>query len=311
MKRAIGSTIALVLALAAAGAGAGCGASQAEIRAAQSSGYDADFAIVYTQALAAVSALYPHLDENASAGAIRTAWHPIKYSEGQSDPQSQQTRDVASTTPGVGGQPAGTNVMVKRFFIRFTVNVVGGNPWRVRVVGQASEWEAGAVPTELKGGDEPHWLKGRTEALQVAIYRRLKQYAVNIKVADDDEVEQAAAVDLSAVADLPGDAGQVVGAVLAAAKARDGAAIRGHMTDGFSWSLGADPSADVAIAMWQADPAVYAALVQTLEAGCVADGDVVTCPREYATNPGFSGYRAGFRRGADGLWKMAFFVRGQ
>ena len=59
--------------------------------------------------------------------------------------------------------------------------MVGGKPWRVRVTGEASEWELGAVPVTLRGADEPHWLQGRTDALRVAIYRRLKAYAVPLK----------------------------------------------------------------------------------------------------------------------------------
>ena len=74
------------------------------------------------------------------------------------------------TSPALAGTSMPTRLAYKRFFIRFDVGVIGGRPWRVKVVGHASEWEPGnAMPTELHGPARPHWLEGRTDALTVAV----------------------------------------------------------------------------------------------------------------------------------------------
>jgi hypothetical protein len=287
----------------------GCGASKSEVRAARSSGYKTDFAIVFSETLRVVRDLYPHLTENASAGVIKTAWHPLHLSTGQSEPlsskQSDQSLNPFSTTaPGR-----------KQHFIRFTIYVVGGDPWRVRVEGQASEWEAGQVPVELRGGDEPHWLKGRIEALQVAIHRRLEQYAVKLESTAEIKDEQRAAlpdIDMTTLSSLPPEVAHVVAATLQAAKARDYRALRATMHDEFTWSLGAPPGADTAVAMWQADSTILGHLIAAIEAGCSMDqhGTQVTCPRQYTETPEYLGYRAGFTMDAGRAWKMSFFVAG-
>lgn len=286
----------------------GCGVSSSEIRAARTSGYKTDFAIVYSETLQAVRALYPHLTENATTGVIKTAWHPLHVAAGDSNTRStqQSEQSIAPTAP----------LGRKHYFIRFTVHVVGGEPWRVRVTGQASEWEAGEVPVELRKGDEPHWLKGRTEALQVAIHRRLEKYAVKLEDTDQakpDEPESAAPdIDLAALGDLPPEAAHVVAATLQAARARDFRALRATMHPELTWSLGAPPSADQAVAMWQADSTILAHLIAAIEAGCRADEDRarVTCPREYTEKAGYLGWRVGFAPDAGGQWKMTFFVSG-
>jgi hypothetical protein len=289
----------------------GCGASKSEIRAARSSGYKIDFAIVYSETLRAVRELYPHVTENASAGVIKTAWHPLYLSTGQAESRSTQQSDQS-----MGPNPFSTTTLGRtQNFIRFTVYVVGGDPWRVRVEGQASEWEAGEVPVELKGGDEPHWLKGRTEALQVAIHRRLKKYAVKLEnTAEIKDAQRTALpdVDMTTLGDLRPEVAHVVAATLQAAKARDYRALRALMHAEFTWSLGAPPGADQALAMWQADSSILAQLIAAIEAGCRMDQDGAraTCPREYTERGEYLGYRAGFARDAQGTWKMSFFVAG-
>src|ERR1043165_3905034 len=75
-----------------------------------------------------------------------------------------------------------TRLAYKRYFVRFDVSVAGGRPWRVKVVGHASEWEPGAaMPTELKGPARPPWLEGRLDAPTLAIFKRVKQFAVPMK----------------------------------------------------------------------------------------------------------------------------------
>jgi hypothetical protein len=211
-----------------------------------------------------------------------------------------------------GGIPyvlSGTSLRRKYYFIRFDVHVVGGKPWRVRVRGQASEWELGAIPSEMKGGNEPHWLRGRVDALQVEIYRRLKKYAVRIEE-PKDEREKPRKLDTSRFAGLPKGAAERVALIHRAATERDYESLRKHMAHEFKWSLGGSLDADQAVAMWQADSSVLPRLVEILEAGCFAESETrVTCPRAYSQQPGYLGYRAGFER-VGGEWQLVFFLRG-
>jgi hypothetical protein len=280
----------------------GCGASSQEVHAAMNSGYNADFAVVYAQALDAVRELYPELVEDAKAGVIKTAWHPIKISQ-ESDP-------TTSHGPSSMGGPG--TVGMKRYFIRFTVKVVGQRPWRVRVEGQASSWTTGQVPTPLKGAEVPAWLSGRSDALRVEIHHRLQQYAVPMadapakKVAQKQETTELVASKYEGV---PAAATAVIRIVHQAAAARELPVLRVNMTEEFAYSLGgAGGSADVALAVWQADPGTFTELVRVLEAGChKGENDkLVTCPLEYQQGEGFRGYRAGFEQ-KDGKWKLAFF----
>ncbi|MBA3820495.1 MAG: hypothetical protein H0X17_16515, partial [Deltaproteobacteria bacterium] len=151
-------------------AASACG-NKKDVKIAKRSVYDADFAIVYSASLNATRDLYPTLDDNPGPGLIKTAWHQVSYANNEDDMANQRTMATGqgvgggAVTPGQAavGQP--TRLAYKRFFIRFEVGVVGGRPWRVRVVGHASEWEPGnALPTELKGAARPPWLDGRTDA---------------------------------------------------------------------------------------------------------------------------------------------------
>lgn len=298
---------------AALASGMGCGASKSEVREAMRSGYDADFAIVYREVLAAVREAYPHITENPVTGVVRTAWHPIRVSSGQDGPTSTQQADRAMNPFSAA------NMARKQYFIRFDILVVGGDPWRVRVVGQASEWDAGGVPAELRGANEPHWLKGRTEALRVAIHRRLQTYAVRLPSTEiqveEPPREPVPGVDASMLGDIPPAAAQAAAAVVAAVRAHDMAALRGLVHPEVMWSPGAPPGVDTALAMWQADASLLGQLAGIIEQGCrkaqagTAEGKAeVTCPPAHGTEPGYSGYRAGFAPGADGAWKLVFFV---
>lgn len=296
-----------------------CGASKAEIRRARTSGYDVDFAIVYNAVLKTVTKHYPKLIENAGAGVIGTAWHQVRIAQQSEDDQlSQQERDnllrmqSSSSAPSQGGVPyvfSGTTLRRKYYFIRFDVHVVGGKPWRVRVYGQASEWEVGAIPTVMKGANIPHWLNGRVESLQVEIYRRLKKYAVQIET-PEDKPEEPRELDTSRFAGLPKGAAERVATVYRAAAERDYDTLRKSMAREFTWSLGGKLDADQAVAMWQADSSVLPRLVEVLEKGCHAESARrVTCPRAYSQEPGYLGYRAGFEL-VGGEWRWVFFLRG-
>jgi hypothetical protein len=297
-----------------------CGGSAAELRQARRSGYQADFAIVFSETLAAVAKLYPQLDEQPDRGRIQTSWHPISVRtviEGEEGGYTEQQRDAIQT--GAVGDPlhntpnalGSRTYQRKRYFIRFDVDVIGGNPWQVRVVGKAKVWEEGSVPVELRGADAPHWLAGRTDALRVAIHRRLKRYAVLLPEAPDAEGDgPKPADDLGRFGPIPAAAARAVAAVHAAAVARDFDALRAQLSPRTAWSLGAPPDAEQALAMWRADSQVLGSLAEVLEAGCrLEDPARVTCPPAYSQQPGYLGYRAGFEP-IGGEWKLVFFVTG-
>jgi hypothetical protein len=281
----------------------GCGASAREVRKATTSAYDADFAIVFSQTLIAVRTLYPHYEENPSAGWIKTAWHPLQVSQGQ------DTADQGIEDPQDPSNPfRATRAPFARFYIRFRVHVVGGRPWRVRVEGEASSWEAGAIPTPLRGAETPHWLKGRTEALQVAIYRRLRAHAVPVVGHRAAAPPRADEATLAQFGDLPAAAARVVADVHAAAIAGDFIRLRAHMADDFVWSLGAAPGADHAIVMLQADPTLVSQLIAALAAGCSAAGAParVTCPP--ADAPLAASRHLATFADVGGTWKMVSFL---
>lgn len=281
--------------------------SRKEVKEARASVYDADFAIVYSATVEAIRELYPSFDENPVTGIIKTAWHQVKYSDpGADDPKSSQIADRAmgagNSSPG-GALGYNPSLARKLNFIRFDVNVGGGRPWRVRVVGHASQMVPGnALPVELRGADAPHWLAGRTDAVIVAIHRRLKKYAI-IRA---DQAPVAETVEEIAIGgDIETGARDAAAEVMRALHKRDYAALRGQVADDVVWSLGAAPGADVALAMWQADPTLLAALEGAIEAGCASDGAEVMCPATPA--PGAVRVRFGQRAGA---WKLVSFVEG-
>ncbi len=303
------TTLALALALATL-LGAACQNKQ-EIRSAQQSIYDADFAIVYSEVLAATRELYPNLDDDAQRGVISTAWHQVQFSTGQDDPRTVQQRDQALGIGQGGNRLQGRDSTAnKRLFIRFDVYISGGRPWRVRVVGKASEWEPGnAVPSELRGAATPHWLPGRTDGLTVAIYRRLKKYA---KLSEQPlpAHEEEAPPDLAPYGPIAVPAAEAAAAIVKAIETRDAAALRGLLDAEVVWSLGAPGDADTALAMWQAAPETLAELARQLKAGCRADGDAkVSCPPAVSETPGYLGWRVTLEvRGA--AWKLTAFVQG-
>jgi hypothetical protein len=309
-------TIFCVLAVALVACGS---ASKKEIAAAKHSLYDTDFAIVYSAALDATRELYPNLDDNPGPGRIQTAWHQVQFSNcaGASSTCDDlvQSRTLA-TQPGMGANNTGTvgggmptRLAYKRFFVRFDISVAGGRPWRVKVVGHASEWEPGAaMPTEMKGANKPPWLEPRADSLRVAIYKRVKQFAVEMKHEEDAKPEEEVVkTDPTTFKDVPAGAAKELAAIKDALAKRDYTGLRPLLADDVVWSLGGGSGADAAMAMWQADPANFEAMGALLTV-CVADGDKkVTCPAG-AAKPG--AYQlVNEPRGES--WKLTSFVKAE
>jgi hypothetical protein len=294
-------------------AAAACGASDAEVRLARTSGFQTDFAIVYSETLVATRDLYPSVSEDARTGIIRTAWHPIKLGSGNmDDPTAAQSAMAVPGSNPQGSQSLQTSSATRdMYFIRFVVYVVGGRPWRVRVEGEASLWRAGEVPTPLHGADTPPWLSAREDALRLAVYRRLERYAVPLRFASSEDRAKPAAVDRTRFKGLPPEAVKVLTAVGAAALARDAATLRTHMADAFTWSLGSEPSADVAIATWQADPDLLAQLARAVEGVCARGEGVGSAAREAIVcreQPSPQGARRAVFSRASGAWKLVSFL---
>lgn len=297
---------------------AACGRKK-DVEYAKRSVYDTDFANVYNAALNATRDLYPMLNDNPGPGKISTAWHQVSYGNNQDDlsnqrmiAQSQGLQPGVSTTPSQRMAGVPTRLAYKRYFIRFDVSVLGGRPWRVKVVGHASEWEPGnAMPTEMRGANRPPWLDGRIEALQVAIYRRLKTVAVPMK----EEVEVAEEVvpktDPTSFKDVPAGAAKTLAAIKDSLAKRDYVALRPLLDDEVVWSLGGGTGADIAIATWQADPTSFDAMEAAIAAGCGPtpdNGKQVACP---PGAPVRNVYQLVLEERAGGAWKVTSFVKAE
>lgn len=305
---------------------AACGSSRKEVESARHSLYDTDFAIVYSAALEATRDLYPNLDDNPGPGKIQTSWHQVQYSNcagaGSTCDDMVNQRVIAQqqgVNPAAGGaaQMAGmpTRLAYKRYFIRFEIHVLGGRPWRVKVKGHASSWDPGAaMPVELKGADKPHWLDGRTEALQVAIWKKIRQYAIAMKEETNDAVADdhgAPTTDPTSFKNMPPLAAKELAAVKDALARRDYAALKPLVADDVVWSLGGGTGAEAAMAMWQADPTAFDAMTGTLGA-CVAEGqgqDVkrVACP---GGTPATGAWQLVIEPRGD-FWRVTSFVKAE
>jgi hypothetical protein len=296
-------------------AAAAC-SGKGEVNAARQSLYDTDFAVVYRAALDVMRELYPELAEDPTKGKIGTAWHQVKYNNvGVEDPKSIQAQDRTLDPSATGASQqltAPSSLAYKRYFIRFDVSVTGGRPWRIRVVGHASEWEPGnQLPSELRGPATPHWLPGRTDAVVVAIYKRLREFAIAAPGEDDGKPtpDAAPAVDVTAYGPIDPDAAKRLAEVRQSITRRDYTVLREQLADDLVWSLGGSPGIDAALAMWQADPAILEAMARSIDAGCRGDDREVVCPPEATETPGYLGWRLTLAHRSN-AWLVTSFVQG-
>jgi len=286
-----------------------------EIHSAKHSVYDTDFAVVYSAALQATREAYASVDDYPGTGTIKTAWHQVSYANNQDDLSNQRTvaqsqglsSGSTSQSQAAAGMP--TRLAYKRQFVRFDITVAGGRPWRVKVVGRAAEWDPGnAMPTELRGMARPAWLDGRTEALQVAIYRKMKRYALPMK--EEVEIKTGPVMpttDPSTFKDIPPDAARSLASIKDALGRRDYPALRGMLADDVVWSLGGAPGADTAMAMWQADPETLDAMARAIAAGCGAVEKRVACP----VGAPVAGAWQLLLEPRPTVWKVASFVKAE
>lgn len=287
--------------------------NKAEVARAKRSLYDNDFAIVYSKALEATREVYQNLDDNPRSGTIKTAWHQVAYATSGDDAAGGRSLAAGGSQP-LANSPAAaqagmpTRLAYKRYYIRFDVSVTGGRPWRVKVVGHASEWDPGAaLPVEMVGAARPPWLDGRTDALVLAIYKRLKPYAVAMP-ADEPEVKPEDLLpktDPKTFANVPPDAAKRLAQIKDAVGRREYGQLREQLFDDVAWSLGGAPSADVAMATWQADPEALDAMARLITAGCGAADNKVSCP---ATPPRSGQWQLVIEHRGE-AWKVASFVK--
>lgn len=295
-----------------------CGGKK-DVEHAKRSVYDADFALVYNAALQATRDQYPMLNDNPGPGKISTAWHSVNYANTQDNLGNQRTfsqQQGRSTTPGVGNTPGSTTgvptrLAFKRYFIRFDVTVLGGRPWKVKVIGHASEWDPGAaLPTEMRGANKPPWLEPRIESLQVAIYKRMKQFAVpmkeEVKATPDEVVPRT---DPTTFKDVPAGAATTLAVIKDALAKRDYEALRPLLDENIVWSLGGGIGADAALATWQADPGSFDSMQAAITAGCATDAEKkkVSCP---PGAPVVNVYQLVLEERGAG-WRVTSFVKGE
>jgi hypothetical protein len=291
---------------------AACG-NKAEVARAKRSIYDTDFAIVYGKTLEATREIYDRTEDNPKSGAIKTAWHQVTYATNPEDVQGG--RSLAAGATPVTNSPAAaqagmpTRLAYKRYFVRFDVVVSGGRPWRVKVVGHASEWEPGAaLPVELTGPARPPWLDGRTDALILAIHKKLRGFAVAMpeETPAPKPEDLIPRTDPTKFANVPSEAAKRMAQIKDAVVRREYPLLREQVFDDVVWNLGASPGIEIALATWQADPEALDAMARVIGEACAGSGKKVACPT--AARPG-QWQLVLEQRGE--VWKVASFVRAE
>lgn len=312
VRSAVIASLALALVLGA------CDSNKKEVASAKRSVFDTDFAVIYSAALDVTRDLYPNLDDAPGRGAIKTAWHQVVYANTADDLSNPQTvsngQGVAPNQNGMGSPAAAqggmpTRLAYKRYFVRFEVSVMGGRPWRLKVVGHAAEWEPGAaMPSELHGIARPAWLEGRTDALLLAIYKKIKPYAIpmkeELKLAPEEEVGKT---DPAVFTGVTPTAGKRLAMIKDALGHRDYPLLQTLLADDVVWSLGGGSGADAAMATWEADGESLDQMGKMITAGCAGDAKRVACP---AGDPKPGVFQLVIEPRGD-AWKITSFVKGE
>jgi hypothetical protein len=279
---------------------AACGPSSTQVRQAEESAYNAPFAEVWSAVTEELRKFQLLTEENPVTGVAITEWRLVErtgdepsQSAAGPDPSQTQTNQNRGTMTYI---PGGN-------YLRYTARIKGP-PWKVVVDGEAGDFRPGYVsiiPYRHGVADEPTWLRARVDTMRIAIHEHLRHYAMKTT---SDEPARPKPPDATPWDGLPAQA--VIVAVHKAAKERSAAQVREHAISDLVWSASAPPSADVAAAMWSADPQTLVTMAQTLEAGCAASGDAVVCPAGAPTDTS-GGPHAVFRRAGE-AWKLVLYV---
>jgi hypothetical protein len=292
--------------------GIGCGATIEEVRVAHEARYDTDFAKVWNVVSQEMHKRYVgiHIDD-AAHGVMETDFRVVE-SLNQDVGATSNRQATGGTAQVLNNQGSGTKAQAYNSYsgdvaiFRMTV-LVQGPPWRVVVDGVAAKYDPGSpVPVPYHHGsiDEPPWVQQRINNLTLAIYDRLREYAIKESV----KVEKAHAADVSAWQNLSDRAlTETIASVRKAAIDRDMTSLRSYMIADFRFAEGADSSADTAIAIWSADPTAMRQLARALDAGCAPDAGSktdVTCPLKETRDAGAVRFRQ-----VGAAWKLVEFVR--
>ena len=283
---------------------AACGPSSTQLRQAETASYNAPFAEVWSAVTEQLRRFQLLVEENPVTGVAITEWRLVERT-GEDPAQSAAGTDPSQTqTPTQTNQSRGTMTYIPGGnYLRYTARIKGP-PWKIVVDGEAGEFRPGfgtIIPYRHGVADEPTWLKARVDNMRVAIHDHLKHYAVQTTSDEPAAPKKPDATPWDGLA-----AQQVIVAVHKAAKERSAAQVREHAIADLVWSASAPPSADVAAAMWSADPDTLVRMAQTLEAGCAASGDAVVCPAGAPTDTS-GGPHAVFRRAGE-AWKLVLYV---
>ena len=268
----------------------GCGATSGDVKRARRSAYNTSFARVWSVVSDEVAKRNSALTvDSAARGIIETEWKLV---------ERRESDDInAANEVYVGGVYLRYKVRIKR----------GGPPWRVSVDAEAAAYRPGLAmlqPFTHGSADEPTYVRGRIEALEVAIHKRLEGYAVE---SHESASGEPVTLDVSPWPGLPPAAAQVVAMTHDAAKRRDATALRAIMAKEFRWSLGGERSSEQALGVYAADPDLLRVLEKILVAGCGEDPTThtIACPAGSVEEG--EGARAGFQE-IGGVWRMTWFL---
>ncbi len=158
--------------------------------------YTAEYDKLLKQVALEVKSVYPNLQVAPNERMIKTAWHPLPFSETVEGKEDVLRYNKTASGKKADGQLGDQNTdYAKRrafrrnnttretiHFVRFDVSIEpagapGGPPWKVVVAGNASEQDGTGAPVVLNGAARPYWLDGRVAALEVKIHKRVKHLA--------------------------------------------------------------------------------------------------------------------------------------
>lgn len=292
-----------------------CGHSASSVRDARNASYNAPFATVWNAVMTEIRKKFSTIIvEDPVAGVVITSWIRVENRDTEvSDPTSgaQSSVGVNRGATGIAGQQY---YVTPGMLFRMNVTVKGGNkgsgPFRIAIDGEAADYRPGLanegiVPIRHGAADEPPWVSSRIDNMVMAVHKQLETHALKKDIAKQDVA--AKVMDNLPWSNLPDPAAiRVVDEVHAAAARRDASGMRPAMADDFRWGLGADGSAETAIAMWSADTSKLRDSARALEEGCAleeATGEVVCPAAGAAKGPSMARFRK-----VGGAWKFVLFL---